>query len=225
MIRGYSSPFNVGHKALEDFWDGEIIVQEKIDGSQISFGMVDLGNDEWALKARSRNQQIAIADDKSMFKLAINTIVSLASKLQLGWTYRGEFLAKPKHNTLVYDRVPEGNIILYDIDKGDQDYCYPHELQTEANRLGLESVQYFGTLAEKPTIEVLKTKLDFKSALGNVTVEGIVLKNYNQFGRDKKVLMAKYVSEKFVEKHSKDWKTRNPSRNDIIAFYQPWYHR
>jgi hypothetical protein len=38
-LRSYSSPFNLGHKALEDLFDGTVTVQEKIDGSQFSFGV------------------------------------------------------------------------------------------------------------------------------------------------------------------------------------------
>ena len=40
-IRSYSSPFNLGHKALAVLFSGSVTVQEKIDGSQFSFGIVD----------------------------------------------------------------------------------------------------------------------------------------------------------------------------------------
>ena len=39
---------------------------------------------------------------------------------------------------------------------------------------------------------------------------------YEQYGIDKKILMGKYVSEKFKERHSGDWKKRNPTQHDII---------
>ena len=47
-------------------------------------------------------------------------------------------------------------------------------------------------------------------------MEGIVLKNYNQFGEDKKVLMGKWVREEFKEIHQGAWKGANPSRSDIL---------
>jgi hypothetical protein len=40
--------------------------------------------------------------------------------------------------------------------------------------------------------------------------------NYNVFGPDKKVIMAKYVSEAFKEIHGKEWKVTNPSNGDVI---------
>lgn len=211
-LRSYSSPFNFGHKALQELFLDPVIVQEKIDGSQISFG---IGVD--GLSARSRNQELFVSeDDTSMFNLGIATIVSLKDKLEPGFIYRGEYLRKPKQNTLVYDRVPDGNIILYDIDRGDQDYMNPAELFQEAQRLGLEVTPMLASFDKKPTVDELKELLKIKSVLGNVTVEGVVIKNYNRYGVDKKTLMGKYVSETFKEKHSKDWKKSNPTKNDVI---------
>ena len=45
----------------------------------------------------------------------------------------------------------------------------------------------------------------------------MVIKNYEQFGRDKKTLMGKWVSEAFKEKHSTEWKKANPGQNDLIS--------
>lgn len=47
------------------------------------------------------------------------------------------------------------------------------------------------------------------------TITGVVLKQYAVFGQDKKVLMAKHVSEAFKEKHSVQWKASNPKGSDI----------
>ena len=37
----YPSIFNLGHKAIERLLDGPVNVEEKIDGSQFSFGLID----------------------------------------------------------------------------------------------------------------------------------------------------------------------------------------
>jgi len=208
-INSYSSPYNLGHKALDEFWTGDpVYVQEKIDGSQISFGVI---NGEIFL--RSRNQMINL-DDPGMFGKAVETVRQMrdAGNLVAGYTYRGEYLMKPCHNTIKYDRVPTGNIILFDIDKGDQDYVDPQFIDI----IGLESVPVYRVYSEKPTYDELKVWLERDSILGGTKIEGIVLKNYTVFGRDKKVLMAKLVSEKFKETHNKSWKERNPNRNDVI---------
>lgn len=211
-LRGYSSPFNLGHKALRGFWKGTIYVTEKIDGSQFSFGLTDDG-----LLCRSRKQQINM-DDPGMFQLGVDTVIDLADQnlLRVGWTYRGEFLSKPKHNTMVYDRVPRGNIILFDMDKGDQDYTDPRELRNIAFHLDLEIVPHLATYETKPNLEDVTALLETESILGGGLIEGVVLKNYEMFGQDKKALMAKMVSEDFKERHDKSWKKRNPTRKDFI---------
>jgi len=210
MLHSYSSPYNIGHKALEDFFDGKIVVQEKIDGSQISFG-----NHNGELFVRSRRTPIDL-DDPGMFARGIDTIKSIDDILYNGYTYRGEYLAKPKHNTLSYNRVPVGHIIIYDIDRGDQDYMDPEEIENETQRINLEAVPFIGEVFQKPSVEWLDELLTKESVLGGVKIEGVVLKNYSKFGPDKKVLMAKYVSDAFKEKHGKDWKERNPGQNDFV---------
>ena len=151
-----------------------------------------------------------------MFRLAVETAIRLFPELREGWTYRGEFLMKPKHNTLAYDRVPVGYVILFDIDRGDQDYMNPSEASIEAERMGLEFVPFLGCFTEKQGLDLLLPLLERTSILGKQTVEGIVLKNYDQFGLDGKTLMAKLVSKDFQESHASDWKQRNPSKQNII---------
>jgi len=216
MLRSYSSPYALGHKATESLWDGTVWVQEKIDGSQFSFGRY--GD---VLHCRSRKQDLShTVDDPEgagMFRLAVETAVRLQCHLPDGWTYRGEFLQRPKHNTLAYDRTPLGHVILFDVDRGDQDYMLPPRARREARRLGLEFAPVCGMYRAKQSLDDLRKLLDTISILGKQAVEGIVLKNYGQFDHSqKKVLMAKLVSADFQEVHGKDWKKRNPSKNDII---------
>ena len=40
-LRSYSKPLAITHASLEGMWSGPIVVQEKVDGSQFSFGVVD----------------------------------------------------------------------------------------------------------------------------------------------------------------------------------------
>ena len=214
-LRGYSSPFNLGHKALKGFWKADFIyVTEKIDGSQFSFGITDDGD----LICRSRRRQIDLAAP-GMFKSGVDTAKDMADQgmLNTGWTYRGEYLSKPKHNTMAYERVPRGNIILFDVDRGDQDYVTPYEVIRIAEALDLEAVPVLTAYDTKPKLDQIKALLDNQSILGGGTIEGVVLKNYGMYDEGKKVLMAKMVSEDFIERHSKSWKKRNPTRKDFIA--------
>lgn len=258
----YPSIFSVGHKAIRDLFDGEVNVEEKIDGSQFSFGLVDANRDDagnlvdaeydpvrwpgYALKIRSKGAVMYIDAPEKMFSLGAKTVNRLATEglLHPGWTYRGEFLAKPKHNSLSYDRVPESpcptctpedrsiagcstcngsgkinsNVIIFDIGTGDQEWLSYADKKVEAERLGLECVPllFSGRIGDVGSVrEFFKTT----SILGGQCIEGVVIKpvGYDLFGVDKKVLLGKLVSEAFKEVHRKAWGENNPTSKDIIT--------
>ena len=206
----YPSIYSLGHKAITDLFLDPVVVQEKIDGSQFSFGR--FGEE---LRFKSKGAIIQIEQPPKMFKRAVDYVVSIQASLVDGWTYRGEILDKPKHNTLNYARVPAHNIILFDINDGYESYLQQDEIEKAATLLGLETVPLLRQ-GEIKSWEELKVFMERDSILGGTKVEGIVVKNYNRFGVDKNVLMGKYVSEIFKEAHGKEWKANNPGRADII---------
>lgn len=211
MITSYPSIYHIGHKAIIDIFTTPVVVEEKVDGSQFSFKKIS--ETEW--EAKSKNCPLN-GDIPSLFKPAMDTMVGLMPQLKTGWNYRGEAICRPKHNTLCYDRAPKGGVILFDIDDGLENYFTREQKEEEARRLGLELVPvlYKGTVNEFIQLQEL---LGTDSTLGGCKIEGFVVKNYEKFTPDKKVMMGKFVSEAFKEKHSKDWKNANPGRNDILA--------
>lgn len=215
-INSYGSIYALGHIAVADILNGEDVeVTEKIDGSQISFGVID-----GELLIRSKNQQLHIGADNGMFNSAVEKIQEAhkVHGLMPGWIYRGEFFRVPKHNTLAYERVPKNNIAIYDIEKsyGSSDFLRRRDRQKEALRVGFESVRVFFA-GPGCTLDWIKEYLEEDSALGNVKVEGVVVKNYSMFTEDKKVAKAKFVSAEFQEKNNKEWKKENPTRKDIVT--------
>lgn len=208
----YPKVYALGHRAITDLFLDPVVVQEKIDGSQFSFGVF---NGE--LRARSRGHEIVLDAPENLFADAIDVIKRIHNYycLRDGWTYRGEYLRVPKHNTLCYGRTPRDLIILFDININHESYLTVEEVQSEAHRIGLECVPTFGA-GNIACVSEIRELLDRESVLGGTKIEGIVIKNYNRFGRDKHVLMGKYVSEKFKEKHAHDWKISNPQQGDII---------
>ncbi len=193
--------------------DAPVYVEEKVDGSQFSFGVSEAG----VLRARSKNVQLDLAGEvDGMFAQAVATVRSLAALLHPGWTYRGEYLQKPRHNGLAYDRVPTQNIILFDIAVGQEDYLSPAEKAAEAARLGLECVPvlFAGVLDTAEVVGLLART----SILGGQLIEGVVVKPVSTvFGLDKKPLLAKYVSPAFKEVQKKTWRTDNPQQGDVMA--------
>lgn len=203
-IHSYPSIHVFGHKLLQNLFNSNILIEEKIDGSQLSF-MHDGTN----YNARSKGKDIDIDNPDNMFKLGIDNILTL--DLHVNWIYRGEYLRVAKHNVLKYDRVPAKNIILFDIERDNQDFLSYKEMKEEAERIGLEVVPLLssGDLSDMTREEIYDFLISLhnnKSILGDVLIEGVVIKNYNVFGADDKVTMGKLVSDRFKETHKVEWK-------------------
>ena len=209
----YPSIFAIGHKALAELLLDPVIVEEKVDGSQFSFGLFDHADGERVLHCRSKGAQLNIVAPEKMFAAGVSVVQNLP--LRVGWTYRAEYLKSPKHNALAYDRIPANHLMVFDINTGHEEYMPYQAKADECARLGLEIVPLvFEGIIEN--VEHFRSMIDRVSALGGQKVEGVVVKNYRRFGPDKKVLMGKFVSEAFKEVHAAEWKAANPSRSDIV---------
>lgn len=207
-MHSYPKVYTIGHRGVAELFLGDVLVEEKIDGSQFNFCRI--GEE---VQMRSRGAAV-YTENAQMFAAAVNAVKELAPRLHEGWGYRAEFLMKPKHNVLCYGRVPRFNLILFDVTTGDECYLTRFEKEQEAERIGMEivPVMYFGPVSKSEDILAF---LERESVLGG-HVEGIVVKNYARFGMDKKVLMGKFVREDFKESHSKEWKAANPTISDIV---------
>lgn len=216
----YPSIYNLGHRAIENLLTVSVNVEEKIDGSQFSFGVDEQGE----IHVRSKGAVMVVDAPERMFSVGVDAVKALAPVLHPGWTYRGEYLQKPKHNALAYDRVPKWNVILFDVNTGEASYLPYAEKAAEAKRLGLEVVPllFSGRLT---AIEELRQLLATNSILGGQKIEGAVVKptDYNLFGLDKKCLMGKFVSEAFREVHAGEWKKANPGNSDILDLLSATY--
>lgn len=217
----YPSIYNLGHKAIDRLFSRQVIVEEKVDGSQFSFGWFpekDL-KDGLGLLIKSKKAFIHHAAPPAMFRSACDTVLRLKEegKLVPGWTYRGEVLAKKKSVTLDYDRTPKDNIIIFDINPAHEAYLGVEAMRAAAKDLGLESVPvlFVGDIADAAQ---LRKYLDQTSILGGQPIEGVVIKPWarDYFGEDKKLLMGKFVSEQFREAHSREWGKSNPSQKGLI---------
>jgi hypothetical protein len=220
-ISSYPKIHNIGHPEIMDMFDEVVLCEEKVDGSQISFGLLPtdpyplMGAHTYELVIRSKRQEIHVNAPEKMFERAVQVILAIKDELEPGWIYRGEYLQKPKHNALTYNRAPDNNIIIFDVETSPNRFMSWPDKYEEAKRIGLECVPmvFFGLI---DSAEQFLTMLETESILGGVKVEGVVAKNYARFGRDDKVLMAKYVSEAFKEVHNKEWKTANPAAKDFM---------
>lgn len=205
----YPKIYALGHSAISALLDGPVVIEEKIDGSQFSFGRF---NGE--LRVRSKGCVMLPDAPEKMFSVGVEAISTL--DLRDGWTYRGEYLQKPKHNTLSYSRIPEKHVMIFDVNTGHECYLGHKEKALEAARLGLETVPvlHYGSLDGMSSFQEL---LDRESVLGGPKIEGVVIKNYARFCTDGKAMMGKFVSEAFKELHGTEWKATNPSKSDVVT--------
>ena len=133
-LHSYPSIYALGHSAVAELLNGPVVVEEKVDGSQLNWGVFD-----GELVIRSKRAPV-YPGNAGMFEQGICTLQAKMALFHPGWQYRGEYLQKPKHNALAYDRVPAGHIIIFDVQPGLEEYLSPTEKAAEAARLGLECV-------------------------------------------------------------------------------------
>lgn len=212
-MSGYPSIYNLGHPAVASILEYSVAVEEKVDGSQMSFWVDETGD----LQLRSKKAVINPFSPPDLFKGATATLLLLhqQSKIPPGPVFRGESVQSPKHNSLAYERVPHGNLVLFDVEEQPHQFQPPWMKRVQADFLGLEVVpSYFSGIVEsRGQLEAL---LEARPFLGGPMIEGVVIKAYGVYGPDKKTLMAKWVRPEFVELHATEWKKSNPSKADLL---------
>lgn len=226
-LSSFPKIFNLGHDAIERLFDGTVEITEKVDGSQFRFG-IDSHNE---LMFGSKGVQLYNKDQNGMFNLAIEQIEKRKDKLialrsalagetgnpDIELVFYGEYLNKPKHNVLAYERTPKDNIILFAVKEGENFISYHGKIMQYAEILELETVNLifrgeFNAEGGKTRYDKLKEIITTTtSALGKQIIEGVVIKNYSQFhfmaGSNPSPCFGKYVREDFKETLHKEWGT------------------
>ncbi len=211
-MKTYGKILRADHGHMADLLSGPVVVEEKIDGSQIRFGVFD-----GKLRISSRRVKLHEGSE-GMFGLGCAAIREAfnAGKLLKGHTYCGEYLAKPKHNTLAYEDVPSGYIAIWELlDKAGNPS--PRILRAGAAvEAGFDEVPVVHV--GETTMTELRAMLDRESYLGGQKVEGLVIKNYAKPGPyGGPLLVGKLVSDRFKELNDKDFRARNPTQSDFMA--------
>lgn len=215
MIHSYPSIYALGHRALgSDFLDRDVIVQEKVDGSQFSAMKTSSG---W--EYRSKGVQVFKESAPDLFRPTIAHLESqwpACANWQDGMTLRGEAFKSERHNTIKYGRCPRGHFVLFDVEGNGQHFDTPEQVADLAVAIHVEPIRtiYVGRVTQ----DMLAAWLDEDSTLGGTKVEGVVIKPaaYDIFGVDKKLLIAKMVRADFAEANQKAWGEANPTRADVV---------
>jgi hypothetical protein len=220
MITAYPKIFSIGTDYISDIFKDVVEITEKVDGSQFVFGKI---NGE--LQIRSKGAIIHREDPNKMFAEGVEYVCSIEDQLPDNTVFYTEYLRVPKHNTLVYDRVPKNHICLYGVSTPERSFTKDRfELDQWAWRLDIDAVPllYHGMVEKVQDIHEL---LDQKSYLGGeMNREGIVVKNYQRpfllGGQPIPLMAGKYVSEAFKEVHRANWSKENTGQGKWQLFKQ-----
>lgn len=222
MQLSFPKIWHLGAPQAARLFMGPVEVTEKIDGSQLNFGKTPEGE----LIMRSKGApQIPGTTDK-LFRPVVEWVMSIQEKLPRGVMFHGETLCSPRHNTLTYARVPNGNLMLYGISEGDVFVSMHSALAAWARELGCEVVPL---LDHKEFPDGFKEAdldhyLQGESVLGGCKAEGIVVKNYAEQlligGRLIPILAGKFVTEAFKEKHGAEWQTHGDKLDLLMQSYK-----
>lgn len=220
-MNGYPKIWHIGGPEVRDtLFKGGVEITEKIDGSQIGFGL----DSEGKLVIRSKGAFIYkdgyIREPDKLFKAAVKYIISIKDKLHPKTAYYGEVVSTNKHNTLTYRSVPRNHIVIYGI-CADGHWCDDHEILTNtADLLGFDSVPliFSGVITSKAQIDEFMNQ---ESYYGGTKIEGIVIKNYNQSAMSafSSACFAKLVSEAFKEQNNTNWSGKTSKIEDFYASF------
>lgn len=234
-IPSYTKILTLGSSYTENALVGEVIIQEKIDGSQFRFGL----NRNKDFLAGTKGTIIHHPEENKMFQLGAEYIYSMQDAIKelfpANTYFYGEYLQKPKHNVLNYAKVPKNNIVLFDV-MTEGRWVNKTELENIAKYLNIDVIPelYRGILDRKridkgaggyksSATDHLKRIIETTdSYLGNEKIEGVVIKNYNQtilLGGNVFPLFTKYVREAFKERHDKEWKVKSP-KNSLQKYFE-----
>lgn len=84
----YGKIYNLGHRAIRNLFSDKVVIEEKVDGSQFSFGKFKNEEGEVVIRARSRGKHIGIDAPDKMFELAIEPVKGMYADLTEWWKMR-----------------------------------------------------------------------------------------------------------------------------------------
>jgi hypothetical protein len=188
-----------------------------VHNSQFIVGMVD-----GVLHFRSKGKMMFPESYENMFDVAVEYV--LANQWPDNTVYYCEYLRKPKHNTIKYDRVPKNNLMVFGVSTPGGTFVSKYaDLKYMAERVGLEAAPllYYGKVEN---IEQLTTMLETESYLGGSKIEGVVVKNYEKAfllgGQPIPMMAGKLVSEAFKEVHKTTWEREHKSSGRWQAYIE-----
>lgn len=211
-IKKYADIIRYGKSSTQGvIKEGDIIsITEKIDGANASF-TYDVDN---PLGVSCYSRRLPLTNDNTLrgfYGWVNENIVPIKEKLNPRYRYIGEWLVSHK---IQYQEDKYYQFYMFSIwDEETEQYLSDDIVISEAERLGLKTVEYFYR-GEFISYEHMSSFIG-KSNMTKVPNmgEGIVVKNSNYFDNFGKQVFVKLVSEKFAEVQ-KQKLPKNPNINE-----------
>jgi|SRR6185312_15852853 len=210
-MRSYQKILHLGDKMADKLLVGNVVIEEKVDGSMFRAQL----NPDGTIECGSKRMDFASNGIDPNFKPGVDYLTEVYKKYPIDSTYTifCEYLKSPAHNTLAYEKTPNNHLVLFDAVQHNMAggrWLAIHELEIMAELLDIDMVPILyegdGSIVNQDYINNLLTK---KSYLGNELIEGIVVKNYDQYYDVVKYpylqgfwLAGKYVRKEFQERNS-----------------------
>lgn len=200
----------IGTNGLDRNFDdcrSETSIQEKIDGSQLSFLVEPNGE----VRFFNRGREIENNASDSVFGKATSLLsLFLKDKKDIdSFIFHGEAVTKLRHNKVVYARTPHLYFVLFDIQTKDTKEWLPVERVCELGKaIGLEVAEplWMGTENPRPHVKrifALMETGEIPSMLGGDVPEGVVVKNPRFIKKGKEsATKIKVVRKEFQEQRS-----------------------
>jgi hypothetical protein len=196
-FKEYPKIHRLGKEEVDDILIGNVLVQEKVDGANISIWW---DNDSSLVKCGTRTRELPLDDSFNGFQEAVRS-----NKMLLDWVEAhpelrlyGEWLVK---HTITYPDDAYRKIYLFDVLNEDAETYLPqYEVAHISELLGVEYPKLFTPAPIEVTLDRIKEWVG-KSFIG-ANGEGVVIKNEgfkNKFGD---LVYAKVVHERFKESNA-----------------------
>lgn len=189
----YHKIHRLGKEETDGILDAEVVVQEKVDGANISIFL-----HEGVIRCGTRTRMLPDDDSFNGFNEAVkaNEILADFFKLNPEVILHGEWLVK---HTITYPDQAYRKIYLFDIyNKLDKTFSDQETVSRIAKNLGFEYPFIFA--------EGKLTETEIKEFVGKSTIapagEGVVVKNINFINKFGDLVYAKIVHEKFKESNA-----------------------
>lgn len=189
----------------EGLLDGDVIVQTKIDGANLT-----IAHDSFKghIIASRNNAKSVGGEPKNGFRGAVEYCLGHSGLMTLSKQYilRGEWLVRHSMN---YPKECMQHFYVFDVQRyGDHSYLHPDEYIPLLIKYGIKYIPVLARLSN-PTMDELAKLTEGPDEFGAEQKEGIVIKRFNFVNKYGRIQWGKIVHEGFQLKNKLAFRPRN----------------